>query len=159
MNLEQKKQRLAELRRLSFPSDQDIEEIDQLLEQIQLERDGDVEEPKQVNQKPVNNKQMREPKKPKRTILGWIKDTLKEKPVTQAEIDQLKMKAIKERYKADIRISKSKGRANSKSSTVLKDLFGPEPTSSGRGRSSKSYDYPYKESKEKQALRRKTLGY
>ena len=89
----------------------------------------------------------------KKGIIDWIKKKTEDKPVTREQIEQLKMKVVKERLEADIAESKAiKHKAQtSKSMDTLNALFGPMSTSSDYQR--------HEDSEEKKKLRRDTLGF
>lgn len=89
----------------------------------------------------------------KKGIINWIKNKVEEKPVTIEEIEQLKLKTIKKRMQADIAESDAiiKKAKVEHSMDVLNSLFGPM--------NQQGKDNHSKESKEKEELRRKTLGF
>lgn len=89
----------------------------------------------------------------KKGIIDWIKKKTEDKPVTREEIEQLKMKVVKERLEADIAESKAiKHKAQkSKSMDTLSALFGPMDVSSDYQR--------HEDSEAKKKLRRDTLGF
>lgn len=151
MNIENKKILLRMLKDIPFPSDQDIKLIDILTEEIALERT----ESKPIEYERLPSDNIKEEPKEKRTVFEWAEDKIKERmgkdsenrdpnrkpllikigsaiskrireqPVTQAELDELKKKVVKYRLKADIAKSKAVI-ANSKGGKIdtLNKLFG-----------------------------------
>ena len=100
MSFEAKEKRLKELTLQRFLSDDEIEEMQQLREELQIIRQ-ESKEPKKIK---VEIKE--QPKKQKRSILDIILQKVREKPITYDELNNLKNKAIKEELKA--RIEKAK---------------------------------------------------
>jgi hypothetical protein len=183
MNLEEKKHLLRTLKDIQFPSDQDIKLIDSLQEEIALERQESrpieyerlIETPKEkitvfeyiedkIKEKQGKDTTNRDPnRKPLiLKILGGISKCVREQPVTQAELDELKKKVVKYRLKADI--AKSKGIiANSKGDKMdaLNKLFGDNRQAGKKTRKISSGYRPrdYDLDKETLNYRHKTLGY
>lgn len=135
MNLLDLQLRLRQLNAIKFPSDEEIEEKEQILENIAILR-NQTRKPKEIENKLVNVVMEQKSKREhsvvgKAMIKGFkaVVEHFKEKPVTLEELQALKLKAIKERYKADIAKSK-KVQRDSKG-----DMFGSSQTkrkSSGR---------------------------
>lgn len=97
MNLEDKIKRLVELKKIQYPSDQELEEKERLQEELGLEAHESRVEPK------------RKPEEPKTSLLRTILRIKPKQPVTQAELDQLKLIAQKEELKARIHKAKAEG--------------------------------------------------
>ena len=96
----------------------------------------------------------------KKTIFEALREYLKKKPVTQEEIEQLKLESQKYRLQADIARSKAIiKKSKESSSNILNDIFG-SPVSP-RNSNPKQHDFGFfeKDSKEKENLRKRTLGY
>ena len=172
MTIEQTKSRLKELRKIKRPSDQELEEI------LALEKHLTSLQ---------NTKTKPEQKREKRTILQVILERLKEKPATEEEIKQLKLEAEKYKLKADIakskaEIKKSKGNnfslggSTSQRSGANESYSSQEDKISGLLRGAvktKDVDFFSSDSKpdifskndsdqsekEKEAYRKKTLGF
>ena len=170
MSIEQKQERLKQLRREQFPSDQDLEEIMQLEDELNIIHKEETQFTEtevslgngKVSIVPLKPKLEKREVKKKKTIFQWINEKIKEKPVTQEEIDELKKRVIKWRLKADIEKSKASIRKSKSSGGGLKDLFGPTQSNRKEFKSSDvfgSLDYRHEDSKSKINLRRKTLGY
>lgn len=185
MNLENKKIMLRMLKDIPFPSDQDIKLIDILTEEIALERT----ESRPVVYERLPPEEISEETKEKRTVFEWAEDKIKERmgrdsknrdpnrkpllikigcaiykrireqPVTQAELDELKKKVVKYRLKADIAKSKAVI-ANSKGGKMdtLNKLFGDNRT---QGKKTKTGYRPreYDIDSDVLSYRHKTLGY
>lgn len=184
MNLEHKKILLRMLKDIPFPSDQDIKLIDMLTEEIVLERT----ESKPIEYERLPSQEMQEPKE-KRTVFEWAEDKIKERmgkesknrdpnrkplllkiaggiskrireqPVTQEELDELKKKVVKYRLKADIAKSKAII-SNSKGGKMdtLNKLFGdnkPQGKKTKIGYRPREYDID----QDVLNYRHKTLGY
>lgn len=174
MNLEEKKHLLRTLKDIiTYPSDQDVKLIETLQEEIALEREeSKSNEPREkrtvfefiedkIKEKQGKDSTSRDPNRKPLLIkvLGGISKRIREQPVTQEEIDELKKKVVKYRLKADI--AKSKGIiANSKGGKMdtLNKLFGDNRPSGKKTRTSyrpKEYDID----PEVLNYRNKTLGY
>ena len=112
MNLDAKLERLNELKKINFPSDQIIEQILKLEEEIKIilkdnnieisSKDSTQEEREElkrtvleyfadkIREKRGGQRKHRYADPNKKSILIKIIDRLKEKPVTQAELDELR---------------------------------------------------------------------
>lgn len=99
MNLEDKIKRLVELKKIQYPSDQEVEEKERLQEELGLE----AHESRVSRQEPI------QAEKPKQSLLKTILRIKPQVPVTQAELDQLKLVAQKEELKARIHKAKAQG--------------------------------------------------
>ena len=95
---------------------------------------------------------MIEPKKEKKTVFEYIHAKLKKKPATMADIDQLKKEVIKSKLEAELEKNKAAKRKYKGSSSALKELF-------GNGSEGKGNSLSLKDSKEKEAYRKKILGF
>ena len=108
MNIHEKIERLKELEKIQYPSDQDLEDIESLRENIRLE----LGEPTSRIEKPV----AKEPKQYKGIISGRIekwRDERKEKNKTTPEmIKQLELDARRAELEARIEIAKAKKKRN-----------------------------------------------
>lgn len=104
MNLDDKIKKLKQLQKIDYPSDQEREEIEILKGDI-LEITKEVQST--YEDKPKSQPQQ-EPKKETSILKKILRLTPKE-PVTQAELDQLKLVAQKEELKARIAKAKSAG--------------------------------------------------
>ena len=106
MKIGEKQERLNYLNRQKALSDDEFEE------KLQLEEDLRLLTEKEQFSNPKLEKMSTEPKQEKKSIgqvlFKFIKEKLKEKPVTPEELQELKMQAVKYRLKADIANSKEK---------------------------------------------------
>ena len=106
MNLDEKIKRLKDLQKIDFPSDQDLEEITELKENIRLELADSIPQ----FEDPIKNKPT--PKKYKGIISGRIerwKEQRKEKnKATPEMLKQLELEARKAELEARINIAKEK---------------------------------------------------
>ena len=109
MNLEDKIKRLVELKKIQYPSDQEVEEKERLQEELGLEaHESRVERPEAL---PVIEK-------PKQSLLKTILRIKPKVPVTKEELDQLELEAKKCELKA--RIAKAKAEGPSVFDTITK---------------------------------------
>lgn len=106
MNLEEKIKRLVELKKIQYPSDQEVEEKERLQEELGLESHESRVEPKQ------------EDIKPKTSLLRTILRVKPKVPVTKEQLDQLELEAKKCELKA--RIAKAKAQGPSIFDTITK---------------------------------------
>lgn len=96
MNLEDKIKRLVELKKIQYPSDQEVEEKERLQEELGLEaHESRVEQPKQEEPKP--------------SMLKKILRIKPKVPVTKQELEQLELEAKKCELKARIHKAKAEG--------------------------------------------------
>ena len=96
MNLEDKIKRLVELKKVTFPSDQEVEEMEQIKEELGLEtQESRVSKP--------------EPKEEKKSIIKTILRIKPKVPVTKEELVQLELEAKKCELKARIAKAKAQG--------------------------------------------------
>ena len=143
MNILDIQNRLRELNREKYPSDEEIEEKERLIEELALQRNG-ARKP-QESSKLVKIPEIKVIKqKREHTVIGKaissglkaIVEHFKEKPVTMEEIDELKKQAVKFRLKADI--AKSKATIRKSKGNPLGNISGT--TKSRKPRSSKEDD-------------------
>lgn len=106
MNLEDKIKRLVELKKIQYPSDQEVEEKERLQEELGLEAHESRVEPE------------RKPQEPKTSLLRTILRIKPKVPVTKEELDQLELEAKKCELKA--RIAKAKAEGPSVFDTITK---------------------------------------
>lgn len=115
MNLEEKKKRIAELRKIDYLSDQECEELERLKDEVLQETGDNVNKAHQklIDSMDKNEKiqiEIKSKENEKPVTHSLIKKLLRvtpKQPVTQAEIEQLKLVAQKEELKS--RIAKAKG--------------------------------------------------
>ena len=183
MNLEDKKEKLRELKKIDFPNDQEYNEMERLESEIALEYEDSI--PIQAKNIEKNMEQ-----KDKRTVFEFLADkikekqgknvanrdpnrksiiikigsgivhAIKEKPVTDQEIYELKRKVLKYRLKADI--AKSKAIINNSKTgklAVLEKLFLDEKKPSRRSNSRTKYETNDYGNSEVLKYRKKVLGY
>lgn len=94
VSLEDKMSRLRKLSQIQYPSDQDIEDMEILQEEIRLfYKDSELNQV--VEPKPIIKKQ-------KRSLLEIILNKIKTKPATWDEIQQLKLDKTRAELKRDI---------------------------------------------------------
>lgn len=106
MNIEDKTKRLNQLKKIDYPSDQEFQEIEQLEEELKEITSESFKETK-IELGPGKGFVVPIPPQKKKSILKTILRINPPKPVTQTEIDQLKLLAQKEELKS--RIAKAKG--------------------------------------------------
>ena len=108
MNLQEKIAHLKELQKIQYPSDQDLEEIESLKENIRLELGESIQK---VEQKPITP-----PKQYRGIISGKIekwRDERREKNKTTPEmLKQLELDARRAELEARIEIAKAKKKKN-----------------------------------------------
>lgn len=188
MSFTEKKKRLSELKKIEFPSDQEIDEITLLEEEIAME----YNEFRYKEENPQVKEEIKEEPRMKRTIFEFVADKIrekqgkqvkdrkrdpkkqsiitkvialtKEKPVTQAELDELKKQVIKYRLKADIAkhkeiIHKSKGGKMDTLNALFGDGDKGSKSSSRKSNGIDSLFWSQDDSKQRQKLIRDTLGH
>lgn len=142
MKVEEIQARLRELNSQKFLNDDEVDEKEELLNTLAMIR-GEQRKQDQKDKKPTesnNNTVKREHTVVGKAIAKGVKavvEHFKEKPVTYEELQALKMKAMKERLKADITKSK-KVQRDSKG-----DIFGSSnsrPRKSARSQRGDSMD-------------------
>ena len=114
MNENSIRKELSELRKNNFPSDQDLERIQELTEQLEIIRQ-EQDEPiaKKINLPKVKEltQEKKQESKPKVNLVFKIIDgiilLIRGKPATLEQIQQLKLEAVKWRLKADVEKSKA----------------------------------------------------
>lgn len=108
MNLQEKIAHLKELQKIQYPSDQDLEEIESLKENIRLELGEDIQQ--------VEPKSIPQPKQYRGIISGKIekwRDERREKNKTTPEmLRQLELDARRVELEARIEIAKAKKKKN-----------------------------------------------
>lgn len=176
MNLEDKINRVKELKKERFLSDEEIAEIEKLQEEIELEKNPKPrakpnpyhEEPEESRQKrtifefaadKIREKRglPRSERKPKKGLGSLVWEKIKGKPVTIEEIEQLKLKAVKARLQADI--AKNKAVRDKARGESLNNIFGSGRDSGNDKIMRLLGDKRDSEiDREKAAYRRKTLG-
>ena len=109
MSIEDKARRLKQLEKIDFPSDQEIEEMLQLKEDLTLQTDLTQHDPEvvQMVQDYIKTKSEQAIQK-KSSLLRKILRVEPKKPITYTDIEQLKNEAVVEELKARIRIAKAK---------------------------------------------------
>ena len=98
MNQEEKEDKLKQLKKIDYPSDQELEEIEKLEEEINIIQQESRPPVKEID---VN------PKKQRKTIFQYVYERMKTKPATYNEIQQLKLERHKAILIRDIKIAKS----------------------------------------------------
>lgn len=117
MNLEEKIKRLVELKKIQYPSDQEVEEKERLQEELGLEaHESRVEHSKHFSGTPIT--EPKEPDEPKPSMLKKILRIKPKVPVTKEELEQLELEAKKCELKA--RIAKAKAEGPSIFDTITK---------------------------------------
>lgn len=117
MNLEDKIKRLVELKKIQYPSDQEVEEKERLQEELGLEaHESRVEHSEHFSGTPITK--AKEPQEPKTSLLRTILRVKPKVPVTKEELEQLELEAKKCELKA--RIAKAKAQGPSIFDTITK---------------------------------------
>ena len=133
MNIEDKQERLKELRKIQFPSDQEVQEIEQLEEELNMIHQEETQVFKETNIDLGTGKGIIIPiKKRKRSLLEIILEKVKSKPATFEEIQQLKLDKQRAELKRDIAKAnydrknpggkRKEPKSSSKSNTIEKEF-------------------------------------
>ena len=143
MTPQEKKTRLKQLQKDPYLSDEEIEEIQQLIEELAITENNEAkprEETTIAENKPTV---IKEPKKQRRSLYSILKERLSEKPATIDEIRQLKLDAIRAELKARIakaKAAKRKARGSTLGSLVAPPTREPRYSEPRRRKNHKEYD-------------------
>lgn len=99
MNNLEKQERINQLRKENYLSDQEDLELNQLLEELRLTRKDNTTQPQQ---QPTQNPGVNKPKKQKRSLLQILLEKREKVPATFKEIEQLRLEKQKATLQRDI---------------------------------------------------------
>ena len=135
MTPQQKQARLKQLQKDPYLSDEEIEEVQRLVEELAI-INNEPDKPEELVRTPKEAKLPTKPasvKKERRSLYSILKERFSEKPATFQEIEQLKLNAMRAELKA--RISKAKASGKQARADKLGQLLGTINGSSNSYRS------------------------